>query len=542
MLPLPQLLGAPVPTGGGLLAPNVWDLLSNNDEPNSYWDEEKQANDLARQDLIGDHVDVDFARLAGPDEPDPPLTGVLERIYVSAHPMSPARGIDIDRSLGTNFIYLGPYQPYAMVVPKAYYTKPGAYPLDFCMHPLNGNHNVEVYYAEAFSRDLYTPLTTGTLPQTGYLGFTQIVAQIERLGGLYACVLGRGEGVGYTGGDGLVDVVEVQRDIEAHYAVDPNRRTIHGVSLGAIGTWYVSALSPDRYSAAMPYIFSPGIPAVSPNDPLFANYYNLPFVYSIGTLDEFGQGTQGDPTADQLESFGDEYLYVHYLLRQHEGRIEQDVLPFSEKLGYSRVRVENPARVRYVFDPSRFSPKEPGAGAAYWVSGMAQRSAAGPASIDVTSLGRTAQLPIKQVVVDGLYVNIAQSWVARIRGLFRMSAAQFAAMWQPAQWEPGWRQLRLSVKETALPVPAAANGFTFDAANLGRLTLDTARMSLSTAATIIGTLKGDGSTTLTLLGSFGAGTTADLDGTPLAVTAVPGGISVTLGLVGAGTHTLHVVP
>src|SRR3954447_3138678 len=70
--PVPAAAGTPTATGGSPSAPNVWDLLSNNDEPTSTWDEEKQANDLARVDISGDYLDVDFARLASTrNDPDP---------------------------------------------------------------------------------------------------------------------------------------------------------------------------------------------------------------------------------------------------------------------------------------------------------------------------------------------------------------------------------------------------------------------------------------------------------------------------------------
>src|SRR6266852_9676542 len=122
---------------------------------------------------------------------------------------------------------------------------PGGVPYDQCLHPLNGNHMVEVYYDEAFSRQDYNPLITGTRPSTGYLGFSQMEGLVDRLGTLYACVLGRGEGVGYTGGDGMVDALEVMSDVQRRYKVDPEHTTLHGVSLGAIGSWYISKLYPD---------------------------------------------------------------------------------------------------------------------------------------------------------------------------------------------------------------------------------------------------------------------------------------------------------
>jgi hypothetical protein len=35
------------------------------------------------------------------------------------------------------------------------------------------------------------------------------------------------------------------RDVEARYAIDPDRRTLHGISLGAIGTWHMAPLYPE---------------------------------------------------------------------------------------------------------------------------------------------------------------------------------------------------------------------------------------------------------------------------------------------------------
>ncbi len=537
VVPGPQVIGAPVATGGGIGVPQIWDLLSNNSEPNSYWMEEKQSNDLVRHFILDDFVDVDFARLAlAVDDPDPETTGFVPRIYRSAHPMTPARGLEIDRGTSTNFIYNGPYQPYAMVVPSNYYDEPRrAFPFDLCMHPLNGNHMVEVYYAEAFNqREGYNPLVTGTLPQTGYLGFSQIEGLVDRLGTLYACVLGRGEGVGYTGGRGLVDVLEVQADVMARYDVDLDRVTAHGVSLGAIGTWYLTPLYPDRYAAGMPYIFSPAI--VNSDFPRLENLYNVPMYYAIGTLDQFAQGTQGDPTADALEALGNEYLYVHYLGRQHEGRIEQDFLPFTEHLAYPRERVRDPARVRFTFDPGAYPEEIPGDGSAYWVSGMVPRAEA-PASIDAVSLARADRLPPAQVVIDGLYTNTIEGWQARIRGLFRMTEEEFRAMWHPEAWEPGWVELSLDITETALPAEEVGNAFRVDATNLGAVTLDTDGMDLDVGAPIEATLSGDGTTTLTLAGPWGAVPPVTLDGDAVPAAMSAEGLVIELDLA-AGPHTL----
>jgi hypothetical protein len=539
--PVPQQIGASITTGGAPNVPNVWDLLSNNGEPNSTWDEEKQANDLTNQSLISDYLDVDFGRLArSANDPDPRRTGVIERIYVSKHPTSSGRGLDVDRSLGTHLLYQGPWQPYALALPRDYYDKPRKqFPFDQCLHPLGGNHNVEVYYGAAFAKAGYNPLVTGATPNTGYLGFEPFTQLIDRLDAVYACVLGRGEGLGYVGGDGLVDALEVRNDVMAHYRTDPERNFIHGVSLGAIGTWYVARLYPDRYASAMPYIFSSAVTGGVDNDPLLANLLNLPVFFSIGTADEFGQGTQGDPEADQLEREGDEYVFLHYLGRQHEGRIENDFLPFTENLAYPRSRVRNPARVRFLFDPKRYSPKIPGDGSAYWVSGMKPSAAGGTAKIDATSLARAAQLPTDQVVFSGLYENSEKGFQARMRGLLRLNPKQFAKVWRPADFEHGWQQLSLDVKHTTFPRRAASNSFTLTGTGLAAATLGIKRMGIDPRQIVTGHVSGDGAQALTLRGPWTKREKVRIDGKAVAARFGKRTLGVS---VPKGNHLLEIVP
>lgn len=532
--PGPAVGGAPIATGGSPTAPNVWDLLSNNDEPNSAWNEEKQANDLARADIGADYLDVDFGRLAEDvNEPDPQRTGVVERIHVSRFTTNSGRGIDISRGLGIQYEYNGRWQPYAAVIPSDYYAPRNAgkaWPYDQCLHPLGANHNVEIYYGDALARKDYTPLTTGTTPETGYLPTTFVPRLIDRLGAVYSCSLGRGEGVGYTGGAGTADQLEVVEDMRAHYRTDPDRTFVHGVSLGAIGSWAMATAYPDRYAAAMPYIFTGSTDRME-------NLYNLPSLFSIGTLDEFGQGAEGDGQADALEAAGDEYVYLHYLGRQHEGRIENDFLPFVEKLGYTRVRVRNPARVRFAFDPAAYPASYPGDGSAYWVSGMKPRGEGAVAKVDAVSLGRADELPTSQVVFDGLYVNTPKQYRARIRGLLRVTPEEFAKVWRPADFEPGWQELRLTTTPTSFPRQEVANAFTLTGTALAAVTLDTRRMKLDPRAPLTGTLDSDGATTLRLLGDFGPPTRATLDGETIDPHADGGSLAVE---VPAGHHVLVV--
>lgn len=526
----PSTPGAPTATGGSPTAPQVWDLLSNNNEPNSYWREEKQANDLVAQDIGEHYVDVDFTRLAqNRDDRTPKLTGVIDRIYKSRFTLEPNEGIEITNRVTRNYKYFGRYQPYAVAIPSTYWkqAKDGArLPLDLCLHPLNGNHHVEIYYSQVESQRNYTPGVTGTIPQTGNQGFSVFEERVDRQNLVYACVNGRGEAVGYTGGDGMVDALEVYADVQKHYRIDVDRRTLHGISLGAIGTWYMSTLYPDRFSAALPSIFTPGFSCDSPR---LVNLYNLPVFYTIGTGDQFGQGALADCVADEMEGHGNEFLYYHQISREHELSLGDEALPFSEPLFYSRERVRNPARVRYLFAPSAFDEKLPGDGSSYWVEEMQPRSGE-DGFVDVTSLGRAGELPRNEVEFTGLYVNNPEGYQTRFRGLLRMSPKEFERAWRPSEFQPGWKEVSLDVEHRKLKRPRVANGFRLDARDLGAMSLNLKRMKLDPARKIKGTLAGDGALKLTLNGSFERGTKATLGGGSVPTTLTKRGLQLRLSL------------
>jgi hypothetical protein len=170
---------------------------------------------------------------------------------------------------------------------------------------------------------------------------------------------------------------------------------------------------------------------------------------------------------------------------------------------------------------------------------MRPRDPQGTASIDAVSLGRADQLPTDQVVFDGTYLNAPKNYRARIRGLLRLSPEEFAKVWRPADFEAGWQQLSLTVTPTKFPKQDVSNAFTLNGTGLGAATLDTARMKLAAGHTLTGTLDGDGATTLTLLGQFPGGTTATLDGAPVALQHGAGSVTVQ---VPGGHHVLVLTP
>jgi hypothetical protein len=159
------------------------------------------------------------------------------------------------------------------------------------------------------------------------------------------------------------------------------------------------------------------------------------------------------------------------------------------------------------------------------------------ATIDAVSLARADQLPTHQVIFDGIYANAPKNYRARIRGLLRVSDADFAKVWRPADFEPGWEELNITKTGSDLTRPAVANGFTLKSTSLGSVALDTRRMKLDDDEPVTGTIDGDGATTLTLLGDFKKRDSATLDGAPVPVTTDHGDLTVT---VPSGHHVLVV--
>lgn len=534
---LPSSPGTSQVNGGSPTAPELWDLLSNNDEPNSYWREERQADELAQGNITKHFVDVDFDRMhSGVNDGDPELTGVVDRIYVAAHPMAVNEGITFQTvALGPrNYVYHGDYQPYAVVIPSTYYQQLAhdvstQLPLDVCLHPLNGNHHVEIYYMEVEQSPNYVAGVSGTHRANGYYGFDEFESRIDRQNVIYTCGNGRGEGVGFTGGSGMVDAQEVTDDVRARYAVDEDRTTLHGISLGAIGTWHMGTQSPDEYSALLPSIFTGSTGSLT-------NLYNLPTFLTIGTFDQFGQGAQGDGVANTMEDLGNEYLYYHQIGRFHELSLGDEALPISEPLFMSRERVTNPARVKYLLDESRSNSAIPFDGSMYWVSELTAADG-DDGSIDVTSLARADELPTDQVIIDGLYENVDEGHTARMRGLFRLNPDEFEAMWRLEDYQPDWVELNLDIVHTVLSRPEVSNGFDVTSGDLARYALDLERMLIDPTAPIDGEVTSDVEVTVVLLGTFDSDVTVTVDGEPVEVLVTDGGVEIR---VPVGTHRVQV--
>ncbi len=180
------------------------------------WREYGQANALAERDVSGFHADVDFGSLRrGETRRRVPTSGHLSLLYPSRLDL----GAGVDAS---NDVFLNRVQPYSAYVPGAA-TDGGPAPLVVLLHSLGGCYNQYPVYSPGLMRSLG-----------------------EENGALVLMPEGRGPS-GWYQREAEADVFEAWRDLERRYAVDRDRVTLSGYSMGGYGTFKLGAQYPDLF-------------------------------------------------------------------------------------------------------------------------------------------------------------------------------------------------------------------------------------------------------------------------------------------------------
>ncbi|MCK0153789.1 hypothetical protein MWU49_08750 [Alcanivorax sp. S6407] len=373
----------------------------------NFW-EDNQARVLASGDIseFGEQVSLADLRQRA-DRPAPEVTGFQQRVYTSNYTLPPGEGVSITGIPGRNgdtqypceqyFHYLGKYQPYGVYVPD----QPGPHELQMVMHGCEANHasqinqrNFQQAFADDNNRILAAPLGRGTQ-------------------GFYSDISER-------------DVLDVQADVIANYPIDTDRVMLSGYSMGGYGTLRLAALYPQDYAAAINWVgFSGSLLNVPVVDSLLGSLFDLtgatltaPLLSGFQELQtQTRLGAQGDvvdyvgnlkyiPTTNAY-SGADEIVHVTTALALQEAFIRSDsdyvfyLHPIAEHLTYiqldewqkmadysrGRVRVQQPATVRYRYEPALDYPEyELFHNKAYWVSDIENRSVAA-SQIDLHSDG-----------------------------------------------------------------------------------------------------------------------------------------------------------
>ena len=488
----------------------------------SHWGEERQSRLLADRTLFGLGQRVRISDLEGGfTEPYAPTPGrFYNRIFRSTQNFG--EGIVLKQPSGPNAggspdpQFLSPHQPYGLYLPDGY--DPGT-PAALLLngHSLDVNHNEY----QAVSPNLFNQLG-------------------DERASIVITPLARGMDTWYIDA-GFKDVLEAWEDLRAHYAVDDDRTSIGGYSMGGYMTYRMGLLMPDRFAAANPYVGPPAYQLWAPPLPpqpagdydvagqtnnIVANGLNLPFEINNGGIDELVPPAGPTLQAQSFRDAGNPHLYYFYPSSDHFALILADEWGHTRDfLDQHASRNLSPDEVRYKRYPSMDLPQHGlRFDGAYWVDGMTVRTPG-----DSCSPGQAAcESASAQVEAYTLGHGRARSTEQAITTAF--PGPPFPATVQGTTRVPGG----------AIP---PQNRFEAVFTNLGAVAFETSRMGLDPGSQLTAELtvaSGPGAFTLTLRGDFPP-VTAELDGQPVPVTQTPEGIELSLDLA-AGAQELVVTP
>lgn len=381
----------------------------------NFW-EDIQARVLANGDISQFGHTVNRADLENRVNLEPAeVKGFQQRVYTSEYSLPPGEGVSLHGVPGrhgdTNipceqyFHYLGRYQPYGFYVPEG----DGPFGLQMILHGCEANHasqinqkNFQTAFAENQNRILAAPLGRG--PR----GFFSDIS--ER------------------------DVRDVQQDVESHYPIDTSKRIISGYSMGGYGAMRLASLYPQDYAAGVNWVGFTGsllnlplthelineseIPVAGSllhslvnNIPIVGDLINLEDQLSlalspihelqeastIGGVDnvyDYVSNLQHVPFA-HVYSGADELVHVTTSLGLEEQLLKGEMPyqfylhPVAEHLTYilldqwskearyitDRTQQQNPARVRFRFEPANAYPEyNIQHNRAYWLHDLSGRS------------------------------------------------------------------------------------------------------------------------------------------------------------------------
>lgn len=350
--------GVGLAQGKGFTADGLWNVAFRGDDDwprlTGYWGEHEQSQALARGDIgaFAAPLRPDLLRARGED-PFRLTPGFYDRIFKSKFDFG--EGIDLKQgATGAEAIagsarpmFKGRWQPYGLYVPPGYDRRKPAQLL------LNG-HSLDINHNE------YRTVA----PQ-------QLKALGAARGSLIVTPLARGTDTWYLDA-GLADVFEAWDDVRAHYAVDDERTSITGYSMGGYMTYRLGLLMPDAFARASVYVGPPAYYSTAPPAPrsttreweiagntqlLTENALNLPYEVVSGNADELVPITGVVDQVDRLLAGGGAVRFHRHAADDHLSFILRDTWGHTQQwLGDARVP-RRPVRVRYRRYPAMDLPR-----------------------------------------------------------------------------------------------------------------------------------------------------------------------------------------
>ena len=362
---------ATMPGSGGDDSPtNVWGLLFAGDRPWSF-DELSQSQLLSGGDASPASATVDPSALRrGQTARAPAQTGDFSRMFSSSYfeadgirrepgavpapAPPPGLGPAANPGFNVSFEHTGRLQWYGMRVPERYTASKEKWPLIVYLHGFTGR------------------------PDEAFRNPVGLVDEADRRGYLLATPLGRGDY--FYEGPGDLDVLEVIRDVQRRYRVDPDRIYLMGHSMGGYGTNNVATRHPDLFAAVAP---AQGTDAID----LAGNLRNVPW-FGISSEQDLDAGaTDARRLYSALSQRGYDARLLVYDTKIHEYSSIYDTLPDLFSFFASHRRRANPSVVIWTRPPA--SQDFPKLGlvydGAYWLDGVKAVDPAKPAEVRVVS-------------------------------------------------------------------------------------------------------------------------------------------------------------
>ena len=453
---------------------NVANVAFRPDEPVRIRFDKRQAFALSDGTIDPFFADIDLpGLLAGRTEAFRPGPGYHERQFQSTEGISSEGDLD------------GLWQPYGVYVPTSY---DGTVPTrtTYWMHWRGGDTHDAAVVSPRTMRDFG-----------------------EDVDGLVIAPRGRGTATWYVG-KAQVDFRQVWDDALGTFSIDEDRVYVTGHSMGGWASYLLPILYPDRFAASLPYAGVPtqGLWAGCELDPCFQgtdggnakdqwtnplleNLRNVPIAISHGVLDELVPVSGAVRQADKLTKLGYRnrlYLFPTY---EHFSHPIHDEWAEGARYASQFTRDENPARVTYLRSMPFENQVERGNNgsnalttgeqmdfdSAYWMSGLQPVDGErGVAKVDAVSLAKPSAAPLI-VPEAGGPAALGQFGPYTMNGL-------------------AW------LDNPAATAPAAVNGFTATLTGANAVAFDLARMGISSAAPVTGTVTTEAPLTLTLSGDW----------------------------------------
>ncbi|MGH9305676.1 MAG: hypothetical protein ACRD0I_02160 [Acidimicrobiales bacterium] len=499
-LPLPTTTQTTSP-GSLLIFPRVYELLFHHNEPNSLWDDTKQANDLRDNVLNKYSVDSDDWTVS-PNQlehtvtvPVPCTSGPKEETFSAYSPGSttqkglvalPTQNGGVSNFHNVNYIYRWHVQPLAVMLPPSACSRGAAPPsLDYFFHPANVNHNAWFVGIEG-DHDHVTYLHD---PPLGFSYVSQLATAYNRI---TASGLAHTEGWNYgdAPGEQVADWDAFQA-VTNRYSYNRDHVRVVGMS-GRLGAPFFAEQWPDLVAS----MFT--VSNHTADSPEVVNLRNTPWFMTHGTqFIELNSDLPSYAALDNhLNSLGYQYVNTTWYTRGHDFNVLDQAYALAEPWT-SAPRI-HPARVTYYMDP-----RQPVYGVSVfpgvdWARNVSITNNDRPAQIDLTDLAKANQLPLRETRFDCFFTNIGTADYVEYHGLSNASPAVVRSR-MPDRVATGWLANSCTIMVTPLSEPVVSNGITGTVENLSRVTVDLDQMGIDPRRPIdLSGIKTDGPVTFIL--------------------------------------------